>query len=88
MLDRGYGRSGRSDQLSPHRGHACCAAVATQIDLPGAAEGCRLHPRAVAYAFTNTFTEEESRALYEHYHIPASVRALWGSALATLEPGH
>jgi hypothetical protein len=40
------------------------------------------------YAFTNTFTEEESRALYQRYHIPASVRVLWGSALATLEPGH
>jgi hypothetical protein len=62
-----------------------------QIDLPGAAdgrtqEGCGLHPRAVAYAFTNTFTEEESRALYERYHIPASMRALWGRALATVEP--
>ena len=34
------------------------------------------------YVFTNTFTEEESRALYERYHIPASVRVLWGSALA------
>jgi pimeloyl-ACP methyl ester carboxylesterase len=40
------------------------------------------------YAFTNTFTEEESRATYERYHISASVRVLWGSALATLEPGH
>ena len=26
--------------------------------------------------------------MYERYHIPASVRVLWGSALATLEPGH
>jgi hypothetical protein len=34
------------------------------------------------YVFTNTFTEEESRALYERYHIPASVRVLRGSALA------
>ena len=40
------------------------------------------------YAFCNTFTEERSRQLYERYHIPASVRVLWGSALATLEPGH
>jgi pimeloyl-ACP methyl ester carboxylesterase len=40
------------------------------------------------YAFTNTFPEERSRELYERYHIPASVRVLWGSALATLEPGH
>ena len=30
------------------------------------------------YAFTNTFSEEESRALYERYHIPASGRDLLG----------
>jgi pimeloyl-ACP methyl ester carboxylesterase len=40
------------------------------------------------YAFTNTFTEEESRALYERYAIPASGRILWESALANLQPGH
>jgi pimeloyl-ACP methyl ester carboxylesterase len=40
------------------------------------------------YAFTNTFTEEESRAPYERYPVPASVRVLGGSALATLESGH
>ena len=27
------------------------------------------------YAFTNSFSEEESRALYERYHIPASGRS-------------
>ena len=40
------------------------------------------------YAFCNTFPEQRSRQLYERYHIPASVRVLWGSALATIEPGH
>ena len=40
------------------------------------------------YAFTNTFSEEESRALYERYHIPASGRIFWDSALANLQPGH
>ena len=40
------------------------------------------------YAFTNTFTEEESKATYQRYHVPASVRVLWGSALATLKPGY
>ena len=39
------------------------------------------------YAFTNTFSEEESRALYERYHIPASGRILWSSVLANLLPG-
>ena len=40
------------------------------------------------YAFTNTFPEDESRRLYERYHIPASGRILWDSVLANLEPGH
>jgi pimeloyl-ACP methyl ester carboxylesterase len=40
------------------------------------------------YAFTNTFTEEEARRLYERYHIPASGRVFWGSALANIHPGH
>jgi pimeloyl-ACP methyl ester carboxylesterase len=39
------------------------------------------------YAFTNTWDEEESRALYERYHIPASGRILWSSVLANLMPG-
>ena len=40
------------------------------------------------YAFTNTFSEEESRALYERYAIPASGKIFWGSALANIHPGH
>lgn len=39
------------------------------------------------YAFTNTFGEEESRALYRRYHVPASGRILWNSVLANLMPG-
>ena len=40
------------------------------------------------YAFTNTFSEEESRRLYERYPIPASGRILFDSVLANLKPGH
>jgi pimeloyl-ACP methyl ester carboxylesterase len=39
------------------------------------------------YAFTNGFPEEQSRALYERYHIPASGPIFWGSALANIHPG-
>jgi pimeloyl-ACP methyl ester carboxylesterase len=41
-----------------------------------------------SYAFTNGFAEEESRRLYERYHIPASGGILWGSVLANFQPGH
>jgi pimeloyl-ACP methyl ester carboxylesterase len=40
------------------------------------------------YAFTNTFSEEESRSLYERYHIPASGAIVWGGVLANFQPGH
>ena len=39
------------------------------------------------YVFTNTFSEEEARRLYERYHIPASGRVFWSSALANIHPG-
>ncbi len=39
------------------------------------------------YAFTNTFPEDEARATYERYHIPASGNIFWGSALANIHPG-
>nr|WP_217644912.1 hypothetical protein [Geodermatophilus amargosae] len=39
------------------------------------------------YAFTNTFGDEESRALHRRYHVPASGRILWNSVLANLMPG-
>ena len=45
-------------------------------------------PEQWNYAFTNTFTEEESLALYERYHIPASGKVFWGSVLANIQPGH
>ena len=39
------------------------------------------------YTFTNTFTEERGRELYERYHIPASGQIFWASALANIHPG-
>ncbi|HET7564816.1 MAG TPA: alpha/beta fold hydrolase, partial [Gemmatimonadaceae bacterium] len=39
------------------------------------------------YAFTNTFGEAESRALYERYHVPASGSIVWEGALANFIPG-
>ena len=46
-----------------------------------------LTPEQWHYAFTNTFSEEESKALYDRYHIPASGHVFWGSALANIHPG-
>lgn len=53
------------------------------------------HGRAVGltfdewrYAFTNTYTEEQSRYFYDRYHVPASGRVLIDSVLANFQPGH
>ena len=45
-------------------------------------------PEQWHYAFTNTFSDEESQRLYERYHIPASGHIFWGSVLANIHPGH
>ena len=67
---------------------------ATALGVPGAQEPAQPH-RAVGfdadqwkYAFTNTYTDEESLAFYERYHIPASGRVLFDSVLANFKPGH
>ena len=39
------------------------------------------------YAFTNTFSEEESRHLYQRYAIPAPGRIIWSGVLANFMPG-
>ena len=44
-------------------------------------------PKQWHYVFANTFGEEKSLELYERYHIPASGRVFWGSALANIHPG-
>lgn len=33
-------------------------------------------------------SEDESRRLYDRYHIPASGNVFWGSVLANIHPGH
>jgi pimeloyl-ACP methyl ester carboxylesterase len=94
LLDRGYGAAGVALNSAPTEGVK--VVPLSQIKSTFAVLKNPLnHHRAVGlsweqwhYAFTNTFSEEESRALYERYHIPAAGRILWNSVLANLEPGH
>ena len=90
---RPRGLRGR-DELGADRGGADRPADPGQGRLAGAEEPVRMH-RAVAldyeqwhYTFTNTFPEEESKATYERYAIPASGTIFWASVLANLQPGH
>ncbi|MEV0455094.1 alpha/beta hydrolase [Catellatospora methionotrophica] len=42
-------------------------------------------PEQFHYAFTNTLTAEQSRQVYDRYHVPAAARALFQGAFANLD---
>jgi pimeloyl-ACP methyl ester carboxylesterase len=94
LLDHGLGAAGVALNSAPTEGVRVVPLSQLKSTLPAFRSPANRH-KAVGlsleewrYAFTNTFTEEESRALYERYHIPASGGILWGSVLANFQPGH
>ncbi|MDP9227724.1 MAG: alpha/beta hydrolase, partial [Actinomycetota bacterium] len=94
LLDHGFGAAGVAINSAPTEGVKRVPLSQVKAAFPVLKNPANRH-RAVAftheqwhYAFTNTFSEEESRALYERYAIPASGRIFWSSALANLQFGH
>jgi pimeloyl-ACP methyl ester carboxylesterase len=94
VLDHGFGAAGVAINSAPTEGVAVVPLSQVKASFPVLKNPANRH-RAVGftheqwhYAFTNTFSEEQSRALYERYHIPASGSIFWGSALANIHPGH
>ncbi|WP_019877800.1 alpha/beta hydrolase [Sporichthya polymorpha] len=93
LLDRGYGAAAVAFNSAPTEGVHVTPLSQIKSTFPVLKNPAN-HHRAVGltpdqwrYAFTNTFSEEESLALYERYHIPASGRVLWNSVLANFMPG-
>jgi pimeloyl-ACP methyl ester carboxylesterase len=93
LLDHGYGAAGVAINSAPTEGVAVVPLSQIKASFPVLKNPANRH-KAVGftfeqwhYAFTNTFSEEQSRALYERYHIPASGSIFWGSALANIHPG-
>jgi pimeloyl-ACP methyl ester carboxylesterase len=93
LLDHGHGAVGVAINSAPTEGVKVVPLSQIRSTFPVLKNPANRH-KAVGftfeqwhYAFTNTFTEEESRRLYERYHIPASGRIFWGSALANIHPG-
>ena len=93
LLDHGFGAAGVAINSAPTEGVKRVPLSQVKATFPVLKNPANRH-RAVGftleqwhYAFTNTFSEEESRALYERYHIPASGAIFWGSALANIHPG-
>ena len=93
LLDHGYGAAGVAINSAPTEGVARVPLSQIKATFPVLKNPANRH-RAVGftfdqwhYAFTNTFSEERSRELYERYHVPASGQIFWGSALANIHPG-
>ncbi|MFI6294695.1 alpha/beta hydrolase [Nonomuraea sp. NPDC050790] len=93
LLDRGYGAAGVVLNSAPTEGVLIAPLSQIKSTFPVLKNPANRH-KAVGltfeqwnYAFTNTFTEEEARRLYERYHIPASGRIVWDGVLANFQPG-
>ena len=93
LLDRGFGAAAVAMNSAPTEGVPVVPLSQVRSSFPVLKNPANRH-RAVGltpdqwhYAFANTFSEEESRELYERYHIPASGSIFWGSALANIHPG-
>ena len=94
LLDHGFGAAGVAINSAPTEGVQVIPLTQLKSTFPVLKNPANRH-RAVGfnleqwtYAFTNTFSDEESKALYERYHIPASGSIFWGTALANVTPGH
>ena len=94
LMDRGYGAAGVAINSAPTEGVKVVPLSQIKSTFPVLKNPANRH-KAVGftfeqwrYAFTNTFSEEEARRLYERYHVPASGNVFWGSALANIHPGH
>jgi pimeloyl-ACP methyl ester carboxylesterase len=93
LMDHGFGAAGVAINSAPTEGVRAIPLAQVKATFPVLKNPAN-HHRAVPftheqwhYAFTNTFTDERSKELYERYHIPASGRILWNSVLANWEPG-
>ena len=93
LLDHGFGAAGVAINSAPTEGVKVIPLSQIKSSFPVLKNPANRH-RAVGltpdqwyYVFANTFSEEESLALYERYHIPASGMIFWGSALANIHPG-
>jgi pimeloyl-ACP methyl ester carboxylesterase len=93
LLDHGFGACGVAINSAPTEGVKRIPLSQVRASFPVLKNPANRHkavgltPDQWHYAFTNTFSEEESKALYDRYHIPASGHVFWGSALANIHPG-
>ena len=95
LLDRGFGAAGVMIDSAPTEGvHVNPPSQIKSLSRPqqpiqAAQGGFGFTPEQFHYAFTNTFSAEESHKVYDRYHIPAPAAWLWAYGLiANFKPGH
>lgn len=93
LLDHGFGAAGVAMNSAPTEGVRVVPLSQVKSTLPVLKSPANRHKaiplslEEFKYAFTNTFTDEESKALYERYAIPANGGILWGACWRTSSPG-
>ena len=94
LLDHGFGAAGVAIDSVPAEGVKVVPVSQIRASFPVLRNPANRHravgftPEQFHYAFTNTLPEEESRTVYERYHIPAPGSFVWGGVLANFTPGH
>jgi pimeloyl-ACP methyl ester carboxylesterase len=95
LLDRGCGAAGVVIDSAPTEGVRVNPLSQIRSLFPILKSPANRHkpagftPEEFHYAFTNTLTEEESRQVYDRYHIPAPGAWVWAYGLiANFKPGH
>lgn len=94
LLARGLGAAGVAVDSAPTEGVRVTPLSQVRSVLPHLKNPAKRHravgftPAQFHYAFANTLSEEESRTVYDRYHIAAPGRWVWDGLLANLIPGH
>lgn len=95
LLARGLGAAGVVIDSAPTEGVRVTPPSQARSIFPALKNPANRHravgftPEEFHYAFTNTLSEEESRAVWERYAIPAPGRWVWDYGLiANFKPGH
>lgn len=92
LLDRGLGCSAVAIDSAQVRGVRTVPISQIRSLLPALDNPAHRHqaisltPDQFHYAFTNVLGEEDSRAVYDRYHVAAPGRVVWDGALANLQP--
>jgi pimeloyl-ACP methyl ester carboxylesterase len=94
LLDHGYGAAGVAIDSVPAEGIKVVPVSQIRALFPILRHPSERHkaveftPEQFHHAFANTLSEEESRAVYERYYVPAPGTLVWGGVLANFTPGH